>query len=303
MNLHEQLKSLCSNPNPPSSAAEIQTFESALQLTLPKELASLYRNHNGATGCGKSPWRLLPLAEAESIQRTLLEDDVLPGDLVIFAADDEDRLAAYYLAGPLQGHICCFESEEPDSSPKYKTLDSFLEAVITAAQKGQRWPEMPTDLPGPSAPESDALQQLREQHRTATNSRKKRKLAFDIMALIPADRAAELLPFLDDEDLHVQERATELLGKHRYQPAIPRLVEVAKRETTRIHNPRIGAILALGRMKSDAGLKSLFDLAPVIPNGFHAYIIQAFSHHGLPTKLDAGRWKFQMPGSEDWRTL
>lgn len=150
---------------------------------------------------------------------------------------------------------------------------------------------------------SGKLEQLYQQFRSVSDVKKRRKLAFDVIAMTPPERTSELLSFLDDQDLWVQEGAAEALGMRKFQPAIPELMKVAQRETTRVHNARIGAILALGRMKSAEGLQALLGLAGAIPSGFHSYIVKALELHGCPTKFEEGKWKFQVPGSSQWSTF
>lgn len=163
---------------------------------------------------------------------------------------------------------------------------------------------MTPEMPGPgSAKSSDKLEQLYQEFHAATDLKKRRKLAFDIIALTPSERTVELLRFLEDPDLWIQEAAAEALGKRKYQLAIPELVKVAQRETTRVHNARIGAILALGRMKSTEGLQALLGFASTIPNGFHSYLVKALELHGCPVKFEEGKWKFQLPGSDQWSTF
>jgi HEAT repeat protein len=155
----------------------------------------------------------------------------------------------------------------------------------------------------PNDKSSEQLEQLYERFRSTIDVQKRRQLGFDIIALTPPERTPDLLGFLEDQDLWVQEEAAEALGRRRYQPAIPQLVKVAQRETTRVHNARIGAILALGRMKSAEGLEALLGLAGTIPTSFHPYLVKAMELHGCPIKYEGGQWKFQLPGTNQWSTF
>ena len=294
---------MAAGPREGASEAEIHALESTLQVKLPEDLVSLYGNHNGAADRGKLPWRLLPTCEAEAMNAELRRERILPPEVSLFWTDDEGDFAGIYFAGPLTGNVCFIDHEDPDFTPRFKTLKRFLNAVITAAKFGHSWREMPSDYPC-SKNESDAesLQQLLTQFRSVTDFRERCQLAFDIMALTPLERTADLLPFLDDEDLWVQERAAEHLGKRRYAPAIPLLVKVAQRDAGRVPNAQIGAIVALGRMKSAEGLESLLGLADTIQR-FHSYIIRALELHGCSIKFDGDKWKFRLPRAKEWKTL
>ena len=145
------------------------------------------------------------------------------------------------------------------------------------------------------------LEEIRGEFAAETDERKRRRIAFDLIALIPPDQAADLIPLLDDKDLWVQERAAEILGKLRYQPAISKLVEVAARETTRVPNARIAALIALGKMKWPASFEHLIKLSQKIPAPFHPYIYKALEHNGYPIKIENGRWLYQHDG--EWSSL
>ena len=69
--------------------------------------------------------------------------------------------------------------------------------------------------------------------------RLKRCLHFAWFNLIAKNEIAEcLLPYLDDEDMYVQECAIELIGKHNYQAARDKLHEL---QTTALPNGQTAA--------------------------------------------------------------
>lgn len=285
-----------------ASKADIKALEKSLAIKLPKDLVAIYSAYNGQVDRENLPFRLLSTTEAPQVNQVFSGDKVLPPDVRLFWTNDGDYYAGLFFDGVFKGNVCFFDSAERDFAPRYKTIKRFLEALVSAIGTGLEARDMPSDfgLTG-NRDEGGILDTLRQQFRSATAHRSRRQLAFNVMALIPPNRAEELFPFLDDEDLWVQERAVETLGKYQHQEAIPLLIKVAERETTRIHNARIASIVALGRMKSAPALEGLFHLARVIPEPFYIYIYGALGEHGFKTKFEAGQWKYQHEG--EWRSL
>jgi hypothetical protein len=285
-----------------AAKSELAALEKHLGVTLPNELATLYSDHNGEGDRGELPWRLLSTTESAQINRDLSAEKILSPEIRLFWSDDEGNFAGIYFEGPLAGSICFFDHEERDFAPRFKSLTSFLQAIIAAAEQSQTWREMPSNISSEKTDsQSDPLQQLRNKFSSETNARKRRQLAFDLLAIIPAENSADIIPYLDDPDLHVQERAAETLGRHRHEPAIPLLIQLAQRETTKVHNARIGALLALGRIKTPRSLDALLSLSAAIPHAFHPYIFKALELHGCPIKFENGQWKYQL--QDQWRTL
>lgn len=297
--------------NPAAAKAEIETLTLSLG-PLPKELRALYSSMNGMARKGRLPFRLLSIAEASEQNSKWLIEPGFPPEARVFWEDEDGGFAAVFLSGTLQGKICVFDHDEPDYSPRFCACRSFLRAQIAAARDGKEWRDLPGDYPPPKSAPADhtALEKLLQECKLATNLRTRRKLAFDVMALCPLEDPALLLAWLDDEDLWVQERAAELLGKRRCEVAVPKLFEVVRRPTARVHNARIAAILALGRMQSESVTLKLEALASELAgSGFGPYFIAAFELAGWSTKLEPGgsgqapRWWYCPRDSDAWKAL
>jgi hypothetical protein len=310
--LVQQFIQLGAVANPAAAKAEIETLTGSLGL-LPKELTTLYSALNGMAEKGRLPFRLLSIAEVLETNTEWLAEPDFPQEARVFWEDENGGYAAVYLSGTLQGKVCAFDHDEPDYSPRFRDCRSFLRAQIAAALGGTEWCDLPGDFPPPKSAPADnaAFAKFLEDFKLATNPRTRRKLAFDVMALCPQEAApALLLNFLDDEDLWVQERAAELLGKRSCEGAVPKLFEVVCRPTARVHNARIAAILALGRMQSDSVTRKLEALAGELAgSGFGPYFIKAFELAGWNTKLEPGgsglapRWWYCPRDSDTWKAL
>lgn len=309
--LVQQLAQLGAVGNPGATKTEIETLAGAFG-PLPKDLATLYSSLNGMSGKGRLPFRLLSIAEASEQNSGWLAEPDFPPEARIFWADEDGGFAAVYLSGALQGKACVFDHDEPDYSPRFRDCRSFLRAQITVARNGSEWRALPGDFPPQKSAPTDnaAFEELLRDFKLAPASRTRRKLAFDVMALCPADDSSLLLALLDDEDLWVQERAAELLGKRRCEAAVPKLLEVVRRPVARVPNARIAAILALGRIRSDSATQKLEAVAcELAGTGFEPYFIKGLELAGWSTKLEPGgsgrapRWWYRPLGGKEWKPL
>lgn len=309
--LIQQLAESGAVANPAATKADIATLTASLG-PLPKELTTLYSSMNGMTGKGRLPFRLLSIAEASGQNSGWPAEPGFPPEARVFWEDEDGGFAAIYRSGTLQGKVCIFDHDEPDYSPRFRDCRSFLRAQLTAAQEGKEWRDLPGDFPPSKAAPADhtVLEKLLQECGLATNPRTRRKLAFDAMALCPPDDPSLLLAWLDDEDLWVQERAAEWLGKGRCEAAVPKLFEVVRRPVVRVPNARIAAILALGRMRSDRVTRDLETVAGELKgSGFEAYFIKGFELAGWHTRLEpAGggkppRWSYRPREGDEWKTL
>ena len=81
--------------------------------------------------------------------------------------------------------------------------------------------------PEEAALDWDAAQRLVPLFRTAEDAQERINYAYSIMALTPPERTDSLIEYTYDADFYVQERACELLGRRKFEPAVGRLAEVA----------------------------------------------------------------------------
>src|SRR5262249_19126403 len=78
--------------------------------------------------------------------------------------------------------------------------------------------------------------------------------AMAIMALTPLAHTESVLPFLDDPDMWIPERAADVLGARKFAPAVPRLAEVAR---TGRANGAMAAMRALEAIGTTDSLEQL----------------------------------------------
>lgn len=76
-----------------------------------------------------------------------------------------------------------------------------------------------------------------------------RRLEMELGPVPPAEETATIVPFLDDDDMFIQERACELLGERRFAPAAGALRRIAREG---MPNGRQAAKRALVRLRDGA---------------------------------------------------
>ena len=220
-----------------ASAPELQVLETALGCVLPGDLRRLYADHDGDEVGGENirlPLRLLPIAEVIETNQFVQDSGLAAYGLRLFWYDDNSNYAGLYVAGPLSGRVCFLNHEEADLSPVYRTLRSFLSTLLTGIDKGIEWEEFARDYPAlgllsseEAAEDWDAAQMLRPPFEAAEDAQERINYAYSIMALTPPERTDSLIEYTYDADLYIQERACELLGRRKFEPAVGRLAEVA----------------------------------------------------------------------------
>ena len=234
----EEYRTLGIGLNPPATAEQLQLLEDALDCTLSDGLRALYEDHNGDDKARTEgiylPLRLMPASEVIETHHFVEEFGWASQGLRLFWYDGNSNYAGLYVSGPLEGRVCFIDHEEPDLAPVYRTLHRFLDALLAGIKAEKDWYEFPGDYPAlePLAPSDaaddwTAAQRLRPQFEAAQDAQERINYAYCIMALTPPERTDSLLAFTYDNDFYIQERACELLGRRKFEPAVGRLAEVA----------------------------------------------------------------------------
>lgn len=179
--------------------------------------------------------------------------------LVPLLTDNNSNYYCLYVDGPLKNMTCYLNHEELDLAPRFRSLASFLDAVADYPHRfgtddfEARFFDFPSREVSPNyAQDQEIISVLYQMLAAATDDDQRTQTAFALMALAsPADLEAVIYPFLDDEDMYVQERAIRLLGFHAYKPAAAKL----KALTTNAHpNGRLAARIALQKIADSRGL-------------------------------------------------
>jgi hypothetical protein len=152
--------------------------------------------------------------------------------LVPYTTDGNSNYWCLYVNGPLKNMTCYLSHEEADLSPRFRSLSSFIDAINTHPGScdmqdfGEDVFDFPSRQVSPSySQDQEIIGALYHDLTVETDDDQRRaQTAFAIMALAsPTDIETIIYPFLEDEDMYVQERAIALLGFHAYQPAVAQL--------------------------------------------------------------------------------
>ncbi|WP_197532406.1 HEAT repeat domain-containing protein [Symmachiella macrocystis] len=196
------------------------------------------------------------------------------------------------------------EKRQPGSSWTHLVTDYFVENWYYSWEQGICKPATTGDL------ESDrnAVRELRKELEGAAVSNDWRLYHYthNIMGVTPAADVGDILPFLDHEDDYVVSRACDVIGTHRYEPAIKKLGQVA--DGPKI-NAKTSAIDALGRIGAPAAIDVILNSFPNFPKGLDWLFAMALRRCGCVTRdeedLETGERKHlvRIPGEESWRKL
>lgn len=293
--------------NPAATEAELRTLQRRIGVALPVELIALYRDHNGAAPQATPALRFMSTDEVRAFHAATAEHLWTELGVRYFWTDDNSNYAGVYLDGPLTGRVTFLDHEEPDLSPCYRSVGSFLRAHLLALEGGlshaemaREYPEM-RDVHSPDLEDDFGLAKvLEERFERGESDELKRFYAFAAMALTPPRHTDALLRFLDLDDMWIPERCCEIVGVRRYEPAIPRLIELTKRFQP---NTGTAAVLALGKIGTPACVAALLDVAPQLPPESAGIVGTALQECGCDVEHDEGRWRVKLPGEAQWRVL
>lgn len=192
--------------------------------------------------------------DLEEMMEFFGEQPVL-AELVPILTDNNSNYICTYKSGPLVGKICYFNHGETSLEPKFRNIENLVTAI--SVNPGSRdfteLPEEILDYPlkdkeSLTGEDSNIKEDLFALYNQEADDEVKTQLAFSIMVLTPPDKLEELYPFLDSDDMYIQERAIDILGFHRYVPAAGKLTEL---QTTAFHNGQSAAARALKRINSE----------------------------------------------------
>lgn len=231
---------------------QLAEFQAALGAALPPDLEQLYRDHDGIRGCSELAMRML--SSAEVVRETAATRACHPGLLEpgasLFWTDDNGNYAGVFLSGVLAHRAFVLDHEEPDPTPRFFDVRSLCRHLVQGAGDiiGEDIRDYPAieDL-GPTAAEDRELG--RQFLRAHTARPDDPRSAFLALALLPPADTHLVVPLLRSPDMWIQEQACVLLGRRRYEPAIPELVEVAR---VGKHNGKAAALRALQRIDTSA---------------------------------------------------
>ncbi|MEW6130911.1 MAG: SMI1/KNR4 family protein [Acidobacteriota bacterium] len=261
--------------NKPCTASQITQLESALNCVLPEGVRLLYQHHDGMKDQSSFPVRMMSAKEVIETHSSLVAVGRLTDEVRVFWIDEfAGNYMGIYVTGLLKDKICYLDHEEIDFSPVYRTVESFYAAGIDAMASGEDWYQMAKDYPileAESEEEQDSViaKQLLAKLEEPTNDENQTNLALCVMNILPMSQTHRLFKFAESNNMWIQERACELLGKKRITEAIPLLSLVARNGT---HNGRIASMVALRNFNTVEADKEIATLINVLGLEWSIYL-------------------------------
>lgn len=189
-----------------------------------------------------------------------------PLHIIPLMADNANYLCVY-VDGFLKGKVCEWNHEECYLPPMFRAIDNLL-AAIESNPECTDWIHLPKDYPQLDDETftiedkksllllHDIYNEVKDIEEDFDNEKSEKnkkyilrqQVAFCIFDMTPPKKITELIPFLDDTDMFVQEAAIQTFGRHQYQPIKFKLQELL---TTAKHNGRIAAEGVLQRMNEN----------------------------------------------------
>lgn len=223
-----------------------------LNISLPQEIINAFDNPSYLKHKNDFLIRLLSFEEATEMYLYINKDDNI-SEVFPLWTDDNSNYIGVYMFGALTGKVCFIDHEETDLSPVYPNVETLIKILLESPEID--WCELPRYYPR-SKEQTDEpqlkqdLQTIEELKILLNNPKldeeKRTQYLFSIMALTPYTQLEEIIPFLEDSDMWVQERAAEILGFHKYVPAREKLKWVTEHGQ---HNGKMAAELALKRIR------------------------------------------------------
>jgi hypothetical protein len=198
---------------------------------------------------------LLDNADFEEMENYFTEFPIYR-NLVAILTDENSNYWCIYVNGPLKGMICYLSHDEPNLEPKFKNISSFLKAIDEnpEAYDFNDLEETSFDFPNSKketefSERKEIIEKLFSEFNSENDEDVRQQIAFSIIALTSTEEIEDnIYPFLDDEDMYVQERAIQILGFHKYKPAKEKLIELKKNA---MYNGQTAVGIALKKMNEN----------------------------------------------------
>lgn len=303
--------------NPAATATELKALADTIECKLPSEIRALYLDHNGSQW--GTPWRLMSIEEVVKMHR--LFSDWAAYGLRFFWNDNNSNYAGVYVSGPLAQRVCVEIHDSHDLSPRFRSIRSFLEAVLAASpqkrasededddedeEEGEMRSLEESDFDYPMVGPKGNPEQLEDDWRAvqalqslfaSSRDDQRRDYAKYMMALTPPQHTAAIVSFLDEDDMWTPERAANILGARKFEPAIAKLEEVALKGKM---NGYQMSIVALGKIGTKACLEALIRINDAKICGHGYFLAEALESCGCEVRSNAKGRAYRLPGSSTW---
>ena len=204
----------------------------------------LLKNYNSREG-----FKILDGEESNDMEDHFSEYPIFE-NIIAVLTDENSNYWCLYIKGPMKGMVCYLNHDETNLEPKFISLSSFLNTIENNPELEDFYDihpdlfDFPTSIQREDFKErKNIIEELQKDFDVENDEEVKQQMAFAIMALCTTNEIEEsIYPFLNDEDMYIQERAIQMIGFHNYKPAKEKLTEL--RETA-MHNGKQAIDLSL----------------------------------------------------------
>lgn len=176
-------------------------------------------------------------------------------NIVTILTDRNSNYWCVYVDTAIKGMVCYLSHDELNLEPKFRSISNLIDTidnnldVFDLEDFNEKHFEFPATKEIIDFTERSRLvEQLFTELKVETDEDCIQQLAFAIMVLSSNNEIeTNIYPFLDNEDMYIQERAIQFLGFHKYKPAREKLIEL---KTTAMENGKSAAKIALREINS-----------------------------------------------------
>lgn len=212
---------------------------------MPEAVLAVYKDHNGTrellTLDGAAlPVRLMPIDEVLRVCPFFSSYEFSSAPTLRLWTDDNSSYVGVVYDGGLEGMVSLLDHDEPDPSPIFRSLDSFVVHMLNAVRRSStsvEVQEIPRELPvhvdsaDTLVADTALFLEFRHRYENATDVSKRAEAARLALCFIPVANMDRVVPFLFDDDWNTGERAARLIGVREWEAGIPflgKLVETGR---------------------------------------------------------------------------
>lgn len=212
----------------PASDSDLAAAEEALGCVFPDQIRDLYKSHDGvntegdpARTPGFMPLDLVVNMHTPSFSSGAVATWIRFG-LVAFWEDYESNYYAVRVAGPGQGLVTFIQHDDASFAPRFRTIDSYLDRMNSAATDGKEGYEWDIDYPLPDIVNDREVSARKFFWQQADACEDEDSFNWFEMGanLVSKHEVGLLVPYLDSSDYQVQSTATDLIARAAQPDAI-----------------------------------------------------------------------------------
>lgn len=178
-------------------------------------------------------------------------------NLIPILTDNNSNYWCLYVSGSLKGMICYLSHAELSLEPKFIGISELINTidenpdVYDFDELNFQLFDFPIKSDNINLNDREIIiAKLKAELVSKEQEDVRQQLAYSIMTLTSnSEIETNIYPFLEDDDMYIQERAIQIIGFHKYKPARNKLIELTK---TAMVNGKSAAGKALNELNKTA---------------------------------------------------